>query len=253
MSENSAYTVSLPVFEGPLDLLLHLIDEQELDIYDIPIAQITEQYLAYVRTLRELDLEMAGEFLVMAATLMEIKARMLLPSPSAEDGAGEEAEDADPREELVRRLVEYRRFKALAQRLHDLERQHMLTYPRVPQADGEQVSDWVPVEGVSLLQLVCAFRKVLESIEDEHVAEVIREKVTVTQRMRQIEYLLDRGEGCLTFVRLFRGDRTRLEVVITFLALLELIRLGRVRCEQKRAFGEIRIFRARGGDSHGEG
>lgn len=235
-----AYEVRLEAFEGPLDLLLHLIREHEIDIYDIPIAQITEQYLEYISFMESLDLVLAGEFLEMAATLIRIKVRMLLPSQVEE---GEEEED--PRRELVRKLVEYKRFKEAARALSEREEERRRFFPHGVDARAyetifdEAVETEELLRDVTLFDLVDALREVLSRIPqriDVHAVDL--EETTVEEQMDHIKNVL-REAGSATFAELFRGAVTRLEVVTTFVALLELIRLGVVTALQKRTFGEI--------------
>lgn len=246
----TGYPVTLPVFEGPLDLLLYLIRRQELDIYDIPIAKITEQFLDYLAMLGALDIELAADFLVMAATLMEIKSRMLLPRPPAL--VEEDEEEEDPRAELVRRLLEYQQYKSAAQDLHRRvdEQTRVLARPDIVPRLGLPGQD--PVlsgnpDGFSLWQ---ALQEVLLRIESMGpvTREVARAKVTIRQQILHILNLLDASPAGISFSALiFYPERdttpTRLEVIITFLALLELMRLHRVSVEQTALFGDI-VLRA---------
>ena len=233
-----SYQIKLDMFEGPLDLLLHLIREHQLDILDIPIATITEEYLRYLAMMQELDLEVAGEFLVMAATLIHIKSRMLLPPDEA--AAGEEGEpEEDPRAELVDRLLEYQRFKEAAQTLGHLEAEQLLTYRRgMPAVELE-------VEGplsISLLELLRAFREVLRRADIPAPLEITPEELNVGQR---IVALLDRlsQESPLEFGQLFAGSRRRAEIIVTFLALLELLRRRLASARQSVAMGPIMVYR----------
>lgn len=236
------YEVRLEAFEGPLDLLLHLIREHEIDIYDIPIAQITEQYLEYLSFMESLDLSLAGEFLEMAATLIRIKVQMLLPSPAEE---GEEEED--PRQQLVRKLVEYKRFKEVAQRLSTWEDDRRQHTPRgidpadFRDPDEEAVETEEFLRDVTLFDLVDGLREVLSRVPkriDVHAVDL--EQVTVEEQMGRIRAAL-REAGGLTFLSLFERSSSLAQIVATFIALLELIRLGFVRAIQKRTFGEISI------------
>lgn len=242
------YTVRLDSFEGPLDLLLQLIEKQEIDIHDIPIAQITEQYLAHLEEMRRLDLDVTSEFVVLAAQLIDIKARMLLP-PDPQPGEGEE-EEADPREELVRRLLEYRQYKEAARYLAELAEAHGGRYPRLREAVEPLAGELRGLENVTLDDLVRAFAAVLESVRETPV--VVRpEQVTVAERMEAILQLLAATDGPVTFRACFSGQATRMEIVVTFLALLELIRQGKVRVRQERAFGEIVLYPGEGGGTAG--
>jgi segregation and condensation protein A len=233
-----SYQIKLDMFEGPLDLLLHLIRERQLDILDIPMATITEEYLRYLAMMQELDLEVAGEFLVMAATLIHIKSRMLLPPE--ETAAGEEGEpEEDPRAELVDRLLEYQRFKEAAQTLGSLEAEQLLLYRRgAPAIDLE-------VEGplsISLFELLRAFRDVLHRAEAPVALEITPEELNVGQR---IVALLDRlaQESPLEFAQLFAGSRRRSEIIVTFLALLELLRRRLASARQSEPMGAIMVYR----------
>ena len=233
------YTIKLPVFEGPLDLLLHLIREHKLDIYDIPIAEVADQYLRYLSLMESLDLDVAGEFFVMAATLLEMKSRMLLPTPPS----GVEAEEGvDPRAELVERLLEYERFKNAAESLRGLEDDRSQVFWRLA---GELESYDAPVIPLDLqaTDLLLALQQMLkEAGEEEEVTSVERQKITLRMKMREIWQKIRSGEADgVTFRDLFTGPRTRMEVVMTFIALLELLRVGRIRIKQRQPFGEIRV------------
>jgi segregation and condensation protein A len=228
------YQVKLPVFEGPLDLLLHLIRSNEIDIYDIPIARITDEYFQYLHALQELDLEVAGEFLVMAATLVYIKSRMLLPVESAV--AGDLAEE-DPRTPLVDMLLEYERFRTAAETLAEREdRQRLFFFRAIPLEPvlGEETLE------VSLFDLLAAFRDVLARASEQPSLTIMPRPVTTAERMVAI---LDRlaTDGPVSFQTLFAPAVSRTVVVITFLALLELLRQGAVRVQQRVPFGEIVI------------
>jgi len=229
-------TVQLEIFEGPLDLLLHLIKKNEVSITDIPIAVITEQYLATLELMQTLNLDTAGEFLVMAATLVHIKSRMLLPA-GGEDAEDEE-EGADPRDELVRRLLEYQRFKDAAEQL---EQRDVLT--RDVFIRTAKPTEDVPVPNfreLSVFELITALRRVLERLPKDLVHEVHLDKVTVREKMTM---LLDRLRATpkILFEELFSGDRTRMDVVVTFLAMLELVKVKVIRIVQEELNGPILI------------
>lgn len=227
-----SYDVKLEIFEGPLDLLLYLIKKHDLDIADIPIAQITQDYLQYVNLLKELNLEVAGEFLVMAAALMEIKAQMLLPRPILD-----EEEGPDPRAALVEKLLEYQRFKQAAQQLMQrAEEAKDIGYRMHPPEFHE--ADYA-LE-VSFFELLDAFRDVLERIPKE-IQEIVIEELPLEAKIREILGALE-GQSFLTLQALFGRETRRLGVIVTFLALLELIRLKQVIVRQARLFGEIRIY-----------
>lgn len=237
------YRVQLPIFTGPLDLLLHLIERAEIDIYDIPIAVIAEQFLSYLRTMEILDLEMAGEFLVMAATLMQIKAKMLLPRPATEEEKSEEEEEEeeDPRRELVDRLLAYRRVKEAAALLRRCEEESLLRYPRGGGLQEEGPGPPVLAPGLTIWDLLDAFRGVLAQLEEnEPVVPLPEEQITVKEAMGEILGRLE-AEGTLEFERIFLGRRTRRALVVAFIALLELIRLGRVMVSQEKIFGRISL------------
>lgn len=244
------YVVHLANFEGPLDLLLHLIRREEMNIYDIPIARITEQYLAAIQDLADIDIDRASEFLVMAATLLGIKSRMLLPKPprpEVEDAPPEE--EADPREELVRQLVAYSQFKAVAEQLRGREQEMFRVYTRglfVEEPSGPR-----PLEGLDLADLVRAFQEVLK--EEWNWREVPREEIPLREKVREITFRLARSPNGVRFRDLFSRGGSRLEVVVTFLALLELMRRRRVTVVQDRLFGEIVIRRAEPETNEAEG
>jgi segregation and condensation protein A len=236
--DSEGLRIRLATFEGPLDLLLHLIKRDEVDIYDIPIAHITHQYLETIRTMRLLDLEVAGEFLVMAATLMRIKARLLLP-PSPLEEAGEEG---DPREELVQRLLEYRKFKEVSLTLRGHEERRALVRPKgyTPRVESNEP---LPLKPTSLFQLMDALRAVLHRMDDESVHEVVLPPVTVEERMEAVRAALRTAwGGQVRFAELVEDCRTRIEVIATFMALLELVRLGELAARQYEEFGEIWLF-----------
>jgi segregation and condensation protein A len=234
------YHVRLERFEGPLDLLLHLIRKHEIDIYDIPIALITQQYLEYLSVMKSLNLGLAGEFLVMAATLVQIKSRMLLPA----DERGEDDEAGpDPREELVRQLLEYKRFKEAAGRLEDRERlwRDVFSRDRVP-VEKTPASE-ISLDDVTLFDLVDALSGILANLPQQKIVEIFPENLTVKDRMNVILGLLE-GRESVTFESVFDDMRTRPGVIITFLALLEVVRLKLVRVFQGEAFGPIVLMRA---------
>ncbi len=225
------YQVKLDKFEGPLDLLLYLIKKQEINIYDIPIAKITQQYLEYLRLMEFLNLELAGEFLLMAATLMRIKARMLLPRQ--ED---EETEVEDPRQQLVQQLIEYQRFKAAASKLEAMEFQRRMVFTR-PKQNGHEVSD--EEYTYNLFDLVTAFKSVLEKKKVEHL-EVTVDESSIEEKMGFIKAKLSTCRS-LAFEELFEGQDSVIELIVTFLALLEILRLGLATVRQNKPFGRIWI------------
>jgi len=238
----SDYKVKLEVFEGPLDLLLYLIKKEEVDIYDIPIERITNQYMEYLSLMQLLNLEVAGEFLVMAATLMYIKSRMLLPvDQQVTDAETEEGED--PRWELIRQLVEYKKFKDAALQLGQREEQQANIFSRQGPDTGIEADKDVPLAEVSIFDLINAFNDVLKKASArEDFREIMEERFTVSDKIEEILYTLrDRSE--MVFGELFASVGSRAEVVVTFLALLELIRLKRLKVRQAEAFGEIHVIK----------
>lgn len=233
----SDYRVQLDVFTGPLDLLLFLIRRDEVDILDIPIARITEQYLEHVRLLEELDPDAAGEFLVMAATLIEIKSRSLLPTPPL-DGLDE---SEDPRTPLVQQLLEYKRFKDAARTLGSAADERAQRYVRRP-ADLPKELEGVELEEVQVWDLLVAFGRVMTAIgRGPGLHEVRYDDVPIELHAAEILAILER-EGPTTFQSLFDGQSERLQIIGRFLALLELIRSHRIRAEQERVFGTIYLF-----------
>jgi segregation and condensation protein A len=229
------YRVDLNVFHGPLDLLLYLIRKEEVDIYDIPIARITRQYLKYIEMMRVLNLEVAGEFVLMAATLIRIKTRMLLPRDS------ESEEEGDPREELIMALVEYRKFKEAGEILREKaveEERHWV--PPCPVGDVKTVVDEVP--DVGLFDLITAFKEVMEARHEEAVHEVQPFEVTVEERMTFVLNSLTNMDQA-NFKDLFSDSPRKIVAVVTFIALLELARSRRVSLAQSRPFAELRIYR----------
>jgi segregation and condensation protein A len=248
-SSPDAYKVKLEAFEGPLDLLLHLIRRNEVNIYDIPIALITEQYLGFLELMQELDLDTAGEFLVMASTLIHIKSKMLLPRPEATQDSL--FEDEDPRDELVRRLLEHQKFKAAAEMLHDREaaRSAQFTRPDSRVADAME-DEYEPELEVDLFSLLTAFRGVLERANRRPRLVLPPEQISIEQRIQQLLGRLSETDAC-GFEDLFSdGDGSRPFMIVTFLALLEMIRLKLIRVFQTGPFGAIRVYkRARPADA----
>ncbi len=238
-SDPAAYTIRTESFEGPLDLLLFLIRKNEVDIYNIPIASVTRQYLEYLELMKELNLDIAGEFLVMASTLIQIKSRMLLPPVAGEEEA--EQEEEDPRAELVRRLLEYQRYKDAAERLAEREMLGRELFARkfiAPEFADLKPDDAVPE--VELFDLIQAFRDLLAKVPEDTFHEVGAEGLTITDRINEILDLL-RGKESVTFERLFVAPLTREYIIVTFLALLELCKLKMVKLLQANSFGVIWI------------
>ena len=233
---NSPYTVRLEMFEGPLDLLLHLIHKNELDITNIPVALITDQYLEYLKLMKVLNLDIAGEYLLMASTLLYIKSKMLLPSSSEE----EEEEGEDPRAELIRRLLEYQKYKEAA---GGLEKRPMLdrdVFIRSNPMESEDVGKEERVE-VGLFELVEAFRKILERVKTEEFHEVILDRLSVEEKVQEILSLLQKEKRSMAFHLLFPEQTSRRVIIITFLAILELVKMKLVRIFQLAPFETIRL------------
>ncbi len=231
-----AYRVRLDVFEGPLDLLLHLIRRSKVDLFDIPIAIITEQYLGYLALMKELDLRVAGEFIVMAATLVHIKTQMLLPRPET---AEEERGEQDPRMDLVSRLLQYQQYKEAATDLYEREIVQDHIWPR-PEPLAESAGETL-IE-VSLFDLLSSLQEVINRAKDRIVIEVDRHRFSVNDKIAAITDRLAATDS-IPFQDLFEEAGSREEIVVTFLALLEMIRLRMLRVLQKASFGQIWVFR----------
>jgi len=241
-------TYKLDTFEGPLDLLLHLIDKSEIDIYNIPIKDITDQYMEYLDAMQELELEITSEFLVMAATLLSIKSKMLLPKPPVIDEFEYDdymmEEDYDPRAELVAKLIEYRKYKAIADHLRDKELERSLIYTREPEDLTPYISAVAenPVQGLHIADLVYAFQRALRRMTSRNmVAKIRKDEISVKDRMREVVQLLEEVGGKVLFSRLIDKDASREGIVTTFLALLELMKVKAVVCYQHRLFEDIVI------------
>ncbi|MCP4644992.1 MAG: segregation/condensation protein A [bacterium] len=233
--------LQLDMFEGPFEVLLYLIRSQEIDIFDIPAVKITEQYLRFLDLMRDESLEVTGDFLVMAATLIQIKSRMLLPAET--DGEDEEDfEEEDPRLELVEKLLEYRKFRGITERLAELESERENWYTRrvTPKFEPAEEEEEELLE-VTMYDLITAFRSVLRYISDDLVHTVEGEEHSIDEK---IEVLQDRlmREGSVAWSDVFKGCRSRIELVCCFLAILELCRMGQARAHQHRTFEEIRLF-----------
>lgn len=228
------YEVQLEIFEGPLDLLLHLIRVQEIDIYDIPISSITDQYLEYLQMMEDLNINLAGEYLVMASTLIFIKSRMLLPS---DPGTGEEESAEDPRTELVERLLEHEKFRSAAQMLYSRETVELAVWPR---GDFEFLEEEKEAVSATLFDLVKAFHCMVERYKEEIVLAVEKETVTLADKLRELRGLLALQKE-FYFSMFFERKVSRRHLVVTFVALLELVRVREVKLFQKGAFEDIRI------------
>ena len=231
------YSIKVPAFEGPLDLLLHLIKQNKIDIYDIPISVITKQYLEYIELMKELNLDIASEFLVMAATLIYIKSRMLLP----QDETISHEEQEDPRAELVQRLLEYQAYKEASAVFRERENIWLNAFSR-PSTDNKVTLDPdLHLFDINLFDLIGALKKILSKAPQE-IIKIVRETLTVKDRIAMI---LDKMEyeHITKFEDLFKEDKTKLQIIVTFLALLEILRLGLVRAYQDRDFGTIWIMK----------
>jgi segregation and condensation protein A len=236
-----SFKIKLDIFEGPLDLLLYLVKKEHINIYDIPIARITDEYMRYLELMRLLDLKIAGEFLVMASTLMQIKSRMLLPVSEQEV----QKEIEEEKQQLIEQLLEYERFKEIAEELRQrqLERQKSFVRPApfkpeeaVKEKDKEKYFE------ASLFDLLTAFKEVLKDIPVDLFYEAIKDEFTVEEKIHEILHLLlDEEMILLSF--LFKKAKNKLEIIVTFLAILELIRLKEIKVIQEKLFGEIKIIR----------
>lgn len=237
----NAYKVELDIFEGPMDLLLYLIKKDEIDIYDIPIERITKHYMAYLDTFKMLNIGLAGEFLVMAANLCYIKSRMMLPKhvqPPEED-----ADEEDPRWDLIRQLIEYKKFKEAARRLGEKEARAQSHFSHKPakivaSADEERPLD----EGLNIFDLIRAFQNILDRFQDEGLGEIVDDQYTVGDKIDHLLQLIPPG-GSLPFIELFQGAVSKHEMIVTFLAVLELMKLNYFRVRQEVVLGEIELQR----------
>jgi segregation and condensation protein A len=239
------YNVKIESFEGPLDLLLHLINRLEIDIYDIPVAEITEQYMLFIRAMKELELDVASEYLVMAATLLAIKSKMLLPKQEEifEEDLVSDYEDDDPREELMHRLIEYRKYKEAAQdlKLLEEERSHVYTKPPSDMSEYSNQSDFQPQTlDVNLYDMLGAFQKLLrrKKLQKPMSTKITRQEIPIEKRMEEIIIELKNGVGKKNFFDLF-PYHIKDHIVVTFLAILELMKNDRVFIEQEDNFSDI--------------
>jgi segregation and condensation protein A len=240
------YKVKLDIFEGPLDLLLYLIKRDEVDIYEISLERITKQYLEYIEAFQLLNIELAGEFIVMAANLLYIKSRTLLPVDL--QMADEEADEDDPRWELIRQLIEYKKFKEAAGHLREREAMQENLFARVPASpDLESDPANLMVEEIGIFDLIRAFQNILKrrTPKEEDLREIFEENFTVGDKIDHLLRLTDAGVS-LKFEEMFPERASRTEIVVTFLAMLELIRMKQLRVRQDQHFGEIWIERSEG-------
>lgn len=238
------YNVKLDTFEGPLDLLLHLINRLEIDIYDIPMAEITDQYISYVHTMQELQLDIASEYLVMAATLLAIKSRMLLPKQEEiwDEESFDYEEEIDPREELVERLIEYRKYKEAAADLKLMEEERGLMYSKAPSDLSDYATGIVQDLdlNVNVYDMIAAYQKLLrrKKLQSPLTTTVTRQEISIEQRMEEITDQLKQISGRISFVQLFPSVEKEY-IVVTFLAVLELMKRNEIIVEQENNFAEI--------------
>jgi segregation and condensation protein A len=239
--QTTNYAIKLDIFEGPLDLLLYLIKKNEIDIYNIPIALVTEQYLEYLKMIKALNLDLAGEYLLMASTLIHIKSKLLLPVPEEP-----EEEEEDPRAELVRQLVEHKTFKEIAANLGSrplLERDVFTRAPLLPEETEEPVPEEDELVEVSVFELIEAFHRIVSQMDKKELIEIDLEKLSLTDIINEVMDRLTVAKN-LTFEELIGEKRDRRRIIYTFLALLELIKLRMIKAYQTSIFGVIRIFPA---------
>lgn len=240
MMEHAPYNVQLgETFEGPLDLLVHLVKKNDIDIYDIPIAAITEDYLGYLELMKELCLDVSGDFLVMAATLMHIKSRTLIP---ASQDSEEDEDMEDPRMEIVRPLVEYLQLKGAAEKLSQLTLLDRDTFTREAKHDVSEIDKTSrPLRPVGLFELIDAFQHILKNISREHLVDITKDAISVKQRISDLMEILEERKD-ITFQELFVGTYSRQMLIVTFLAILEMIKLRLIRVMQHIDSGIIRIY-----------
>lgn len=236
------YEIMLDKFEGPLDLLYHLIEKEKIDIYDIPIYKITSQYISYINNMKELDLEITSEFLIMASTLIEIKSKMLLPKTNKENTTKDE-EELDPREELVKRLIEYKKYKEASIELKNRENTYKKIYYKAKE-EIEYIDDNLDFDDVSLKQIVDIYESILENCidfsEDVDYEEIKRDEITIEESMEKILYILDCEEK-VRFQDFFKSKINKAIIVTTFIAILELIKQKRIKINQDKNFSDIFI------------
>ena len=241
----SSYQVKLPVFEGPFDLLYHLIEEQQIDIYDIPIAQITDQYLEHIQMMEILDMEIASSFLVMAATLIEIKSKMLLPKEkpqefeSGDEFIDEAFQEEDARTQLVEQLLEYKKFKLIAQQLREMEKNASRIYTR--NSDIERQPEEILEIKIGSIELLDIYHTVVRRRLMPPIHRVILNKLSIIDRIKEIREMLKKFKGEITFARLLKKEKTRYDTVLSFMAILEMIKDGEIGCSQDGNFQPIFI------------
>ncbi|MCM2674268.1 segregation/condensation protein A [Alkalicoccobacillus plakortidis] len=252
----NSYSVKVDAFEGPLDLLLHLINQEELDIYDIPVARITDQYLQYIHTMKILELDIASEYLVMAATLLAIKSKMLLPKESTElfDEEWSMEEEDDPREELMYQLIEYRKYKEAASVLQEKEQERSLIHTKAPEDLDPYITEEerrdLAIQGVSLFDMLSAYQKLMKrkTFTTPHTRTIKSQEYSIEEKMDEVMTRILSSTGPQRFEEFFEsGEKGQL--VVTFLAVLELMKTNVIRCEQHGHFSDIMIYQAGGGVS----
>ncbi len=232
---SEAYQVELSGFQGPMDLLLYLIQKDEIDIYDIPISRLTEQFIRHIEVMQAVALDQAGEFMAMAATLLVIKMKMLMPRPAE---AGEEPEEADPRAELVRRLLEYKRFKEAARALQACEDERARYHVRQTPYPFLATQEFEPQLRLEIFDLLSALAAVLDRVQAVPVHHVLREPFTVEEKIVLIQAAV-RQQAAMRFEEFFRHDAIRMEVIVTFIAILELVRRGELKVFQTELRGPL--------------
>lgn len=244
--KSSEYQVKLELFEGPLDLLLYLVNKAEVNIVDISVSEITEQYLQYLDLMRELNINVAAEYLHMAATLIRLKTRELLPDqPSEENEIGEDG--IYNREQLIAQLLEYKKFKEAALTLRAYESEHFGAYPRgLPeQIEVSKEGDEIDLGNISIFDLLSAFKRVLDRAkkEEEQLLEITTDIITIDEKIDKILSILSENQDEVPFEELFKDDRRKISIVVTFMALLELVKMGEITFRQEELFGPIYVCR----------
>ncbi|KMK76143.1 segregation/condensation protein A [Alkalihalobacillus pseudalcaliphilus] len=255
----NTYEVKLDSFEGPLDLLLHLINQAEVDIYDIPVAKITDQYLAYIHTMQEIQLDVASEYLVMAATLLAIKSKMLLPNQTLEleEEAIDYIDDDDPRDELVQRLIEYRKYKDAATELKEREEERSFVLTRAPEDLDPYVTDEekrdISIQGVSLFDMLAAYQKLMKrnKLKAPQTRTIRNQEYSIDIRMTEVLDFLQKSHGQCKFEQLFVPE-DKSQMVVTFLAILELMKTNTITCQQNSNFESIMIYEMNKENVNGE-
>jgi segregation and condensation protein A len=236
MMQEDVYQVKLDnIFEGPMDLLVHLIKKNEVDIYDIPIALITDQYLVYLEWMKSMNIDVAGDFILMAATLTQIKSKMLLPAHEKDD------DEEDPRMEIARPLAEYLQIKSAAERLSERNLLGEDTFIRIPGRDEVEVGRGDEIIKIGLFELIDAFQHILGKLSIEERFNITADSVSVKDRISQLVDVFE-SKGSITFDELFPNHKTKTEIIITFLAVLEMVRLNLIRIAQHVQTGIIRLF-----------